>query len=212
MSLVKRQLLLCTLGIVVLGIAFCTTATANRLSIGEPRFRAVWSEMLFYRIADMVEIRCPITLEGSFHSRTLTKILGTLVGHITRASVATGSCVGGRMRWLTTRLPWHLKHDTFNGSLPNITSIVYRGVGAEFLLEYTIMGVPLSCLYVTSEPKSIFMAFKRDTVTRQLTRIEASLTDLTSSTGGSCRTIGIFGESSSLTRLGFGETITVTLI
>lgn len=212
MSLFKRQLLLCTLVTSVLGSALCTIASASRLSIGEPRFRAVWTEVLFFRIADMVEIRCPITLEGSFHSRTLTKVLGTLVGHITRASVATASCVGGRMSWLTARLPWHIKHDHFNGTLPNITSIVYRGVGAEFLLEYTIMGVPLSCLYVTSEPKSIFMTFKRDTVTRQLTRIEASLADLAPSTRGSCRTIGISGETSSLTRLGFGETITVTLI
>jgi hypothetical protein len=208
MSLVKRLLLISTVSVTALAAGLVSTASASRLSTGEPRFRAIWNEVVFAKEA--ISIRCPVTLEGSFHSRTLTKVQGTLVGFITRASVAT--CVGGRMRWLTSRLPWHIKHESFAGVLPNITSITYRGVGAEFQLEYTVLGLPISCLYVTAEPNSLSVTFRRDTATRQLSRVSLFMTELPSGTGGSCRSIGITGESNQPTRLGAPEAITVLLI
>ena len=86
--------------------------------------------------------RCNLTLEGSFHSRTIAKVVGALVGNITRASL--GGCTEGRYEPLTASLPWPLRYAGFTGTLPRITGIQYSLVGGDFLLEEAFFA---DCLY-----------------------------------------------------------------
>lgn len=214
-SLVKRQLLL-TVSVATLVAVLSGIASASRFSIGEPRFRATYTNFRFYNVGTL-EIRCPVTLEGSFHSATIRKLQGALVGFITRASVVSASCTGTgggtSMRWLTTRLPWHIKYETFTGMLPNIATILYRVFEMEFALNYTVMGVPLECLYRTTEPKPLIMTFTYNEVARELRQANPGLEELTNSGGGmACSRIWVTGESASLTRLGFGERLSFRLI
>jgi hypothetical protein len=63
-----------------------TTASARNLSISEQSFRVTFSSLEL--VTELVTIRCRVTLEGSFHTRTIAKVPGSLVGAISRATVA----------------------------------------------------------------------------------------------------------------------------
>lgn len=52
--------------------------------------------------------RCAVTVEGSFHDRTTTKVADRLVGYITR--VTLGECPTGSATVLTETLPWHVRY------------------------------------------------------------------------------------------------------
>lgn len=112
--------------------AAVTQASANRFEIPnwERGIRAAWSEFEF--VIGQAIVRCPVTLEGSFHSQTFAKIARSLIGYITRASVNEAACAGGAARALTETLPWHLQYRSFEGNLPVITRVSFRLVGARF--------------------------------------------------------------------------------
>jgi hypothetical protein len=106
------------------------TASARNLSVSNQNFRIVWRELTFGGI-----VNCEVTLEGSFHYRTIVKRERTLIGWITRAIVRhpcrTGEgwadngsevILGGRTAVKAT-LPWHLTYETFLGTLPTITGL-----------------------------------------------------------------------------------------
>jgi hypothetical protein len=68
-----------------------------------------------------------VTLEGSFHGRTFAKVVGSLVGHVTRAAV--GPCVEGAATVLTATLPWHMRYVAFSGNLPSIATLKFDVIG-----------------------------------------------------------------------------------
>jgi hypothetical protein len=107
-----------------------SSANARRIELSNQTFRAVWASLEFTAAGNL--IRCPVTLEGSFNSRTISKVCGQLVGRITAARVREASCVGGTARALTETLPWHIQYLGFIGTLPNITGIREILVGARF--------------------------------------------------------------------------------
>lgn len=107
-----------------------SSAGARRISTTAQGFRAVWASLEFS--AGGFVIRCPVTLEGSFHSRTISKVCGQLIGYISRAFVRETGCAGGSGRALTETLPWHVQYLGFEGTLPNIESIRLILVGARF--------------------------------------------------------------------------------
>lgn len=111
------------------------SASARRISASSSTFRIVWRSFEF--IAFSTQIACPVTLEGSFHSRTIAKVSGALIGYIDRAIVGgpcTGS-TGGRARALTETLPWHVRFASWTGTLPTITSLHVTLVGLQILYE-----------------------------------------------------------------------------
>jgi hypothetical protein len=133
----------------VLGAALAmlaAPASARRLEFSNQTFRAVFpgGESI-----ENFNVNCPVTLEGSFHSRTMAKVSGALVGYVTRGVVGSASCSGGRMRFLTERLPWHIRFQSFAGTLPNITRMTFQIVGWGILFEYTI-APGSTCLYLTT--------------------------------------------------------------
>jgi hypothetical protein len=118
----------------LLGIAVAI-ASANRLEVlwWERGFRIV--QLLEFTAVGFAGINCPVTLEGTFHSHSFTKVLESLIGYVTRASVAgPANCTGGTTVILTATLPWHIRYNGFESSLPTIATINVRLAGAGFLV------------------------------------------------------------------------------
>lgn len=122
------------------------SASARRIETSEQGFLIRWSPLIFS--AGTNRISCPVTLEGSFHSRTLSKVCGQLIGYITTAQVPSTEppCVNGTATALTATLPWHILYISFAGRLPNITRIRVLLKGAAFSIHTSI----LTCLATTS--------------------------------------------------------------
>jgi hypothetical protein len=110
------------------------TASAGRLSTSNSNIRVTWGILEFGGAGAI--IRCPVTIEGSFHTRTIVKVARSLVGSITNARVRQESCTEGTAAAFNgvetyngaaapQTLPWHLSYESFVGRLPNITSITF---------------------------------------------------------------------------------------
>jgi hypothetical protein len=148
--------------IAALTMAAGSTA-ANRLSISGTQWRMVWSRV---EISGGFGsgVTCPgITLEGSLHSRTITKVRESLIGYVTKAG-GSGRCTGGvigRASVLTAGLPWHVRYTSFGGALPTISSISLRIIGFEY--QITEAGFGISCLLRSneSEAEDIVMTWSR---------------------------------------------------
>lgn len=141
----------CVLAMVVAATALLLaagSAGARILEVSNPSFR--WVMRNFTLRGGGLTIVCPVTMEGSFHSRTIAKTAGLLVGHVTRAEFQS-PCEGTNVRALSGTLPWHLQYDSFTGTLPNIETVYFRIVGMAFSIE--IFGQ--SCLYQSLETRAL---------------------------------------------------------
>jgi hypothetical protein len=127
-----------------------STASARRLSFSSGPFRSVWTSAEF-EIREAGVIRCRLTLEGSLHSRTLSKVSGALVGYVTRASMGS-PCTGGELHLLAETLPWHLRYNSFTGTLPAIETVRFQIVGFSLWL----MWFEIRCLYVSTAARPIY--------------------------------------------------------
>lgn len=123
--------------------AALSTASARNLSIGSQTLRATWSRFEF--AISSITVRCQVTLEGSFHSRTVAKVARTLIGAITRVNINEGACTGGQIR-SSRPPPWHVTYEGFTGTLPAITSVLV--LLSRFLLEIDLRPeLPVVCKY-----------------------------------------------------------------
>jgi hypothetical protein len=119
------------------------TASANRLSYSSQTFRIIWTSLTFSESGGNFPISCPVTLEGSFHSRTAAKVRDALSALITRAVVNNLGCTEGQGTILGESLPWHVTYQGFSGTLPSIIGVRYKLIGAAFQVE---PGLGISCL------------------------------------------------------------------
>jgi hypothetical protein len=122
-------------------------ASANNLSYSNQAFRIIWARLSFSESGGGIPITCPVTLEGSFHERTMAKTPGALVAHITSAVVANERCSEGHATILEETLPWHVLYASFSGELPAIASVRHLLLGAGFQIE---PGFGVLCLAETS--------------------------------------------------------------
>lgn len=122
------KLLLAAVGATVLLGTLVSGASARQFEVNDQHIRALFSRVEF-RAAFGTTV-CHVTLEGSLHSRTLSKVAETLIGYITTAIL--GPCERGTATILTETLPWHVRYESFTGRLPEISSIRTRVVGAAF--------------------------------------------------------------------------------
>ena len=142
----RSKLLLAALTSALLLAALVGSASANRLAQNEANFRVTYSPLSFIPSFGST-VRCPVTLEGSFHSRTITKTAGSLVGYVNRAIV--GTCEAGRARVNSETLPWHIQYASFTGTLPNITAINQNLIRPSFEVQGEIFGLRVTCRYTT---------------------------------------------------------------
>jgi hypothetical protein len=123
-----------------------STALARNISISSQTFRITWASLEF---VSTLTVRCPVTLEGSFHYRTIIKRERALIGLITRAIVNQPECAEGRAAAFNgvefyagivpaNTLPWHVTYENFTGTLPDITSL--RLLLARFRFGFEIGG------------------------------------------------------------------------
>jgi hypothetical protein len=91
-------------------------------------------------------IRCPLTMEGSFHSATFAKVIGALIGQITRSTSVAGACSGGSLTINQEALPWHLRYRGFRGVLPTIIGIDLSIIG----FKYTVSSGGVACTSITT--------------------------------------------------------------
>lgn len=138
--------------------SFAGIAGANRLefrnSLATREWRSAWSAEF---TGGFGTVRCPLTLEGSLHSSTITKTARSLVGVVTGARA--GECGIVTLRTLTANLPWHVRYQIFTGTLPNIGSVGFEIIGFEFQMIESGFGV--TCLFRSEERQPLFMTWSR---------------------------------------------------
>ncbi|MBS1869464.1 MAG: hypothetical protein JSS99_07345 [Actinobacteria bacterium] len=148
MQAVKHSLL----GILVATALFAvlaSTASAREFEVSETRARVVYRPLIFQSTEGADRISCTVTLEGTFHYRTIAKVERSLFGYVTRAAVDTANCasspVGIQARVLTETLPWHLQYKDFAGTLPEVRPRITLIRAGFDLIRVPILG---TCKYI----------------------------------------------------------------
>lgn len=127
-----------------------SSAFANRLSMSNRNIRATWERLNFKDAGHIVDVSCDVTIEGSFHTSTITKTRGALIGYITRAPQPQ-NCEGGEATILQASLPWHIRYDSFTGALPGFT-----GVRIQLVLASFNFNMGFTCLYRSTSGAPLF--------------------------------------------------------
>ncbi len=193
------------------------TADARRFEISSEAIRAVWSTV---RLEDLAGMRsaCPVTLEGSFHSRTFSKVCGELVGYITRAITRKEGCgVENESLWLSNgdnaavnTLPWHLRYDSFTGTLPFASTVKLQVIG----LGVKFFGT--TCEFRSEMIRPTYLIFNLNTETSiRRGRIESVRWDETARIrriNGLCGAEGILAGTGSVTILGEAAPVAIELV
>jgi hypothetical protein len=204
---IRSKLLFVALGATVLMAYAVGTASATRLATSAQTFRIQWSALNF-QAGGGVSVSCPVTLSGSFHSRTISKVSGQLIGYVNVARVNEASCSGGTARARSETLPWHVQYNSFGGTLPNITSVTLTLVGARF--EIVAGGVTCEAGTTQASP-----AFGRATVSSGTVTEFKALEEHTIPLGGSffCNFVspGRFAGTGTVDD-GAGNALRVTLV
>jgi hypothetical protein len=204
----RTRLLLSALVAALALSAAVTTAQARRFELSNQFFRVVWSGLTFSEVggAEGPQVTCAVTLEGSFHSRTLSKVSGQLIGYVTFARVKR-PCLGGNAWTLdgverpVQTLPWHIRYDSFRGTLPNVTGILVQLIDTSFLVEI----FPIGCLYksTTANPThgiiNIEAGGNANTLTADETKPIPLSVDLS---GGFCPVTGFLSGTGNVTLQG----------
>jgi hypothetical protein len=93
-------------------------------------------------------------LEGSFHSRSIAKVAGALIGYITAAKL--GPCAVGSATILRETLPWHTRYVWFTGVLPDIATMRTQVVNPGLMIR---TNVAETCLVESSEVGPMIVTF-----------------------------------------------------
>jgi len=159
------KLLLASVGVTVLFGVLAWGAFARNFEVSNQRIRGIFTSIEYHLPG--VSTRCAITLEGSLHTRTMTKVLGTLIGYITREDL--GACTAGTATVLTSTLPWHVKYSGFLGTLPEISSIITHVIGSAWRVREA---EGIACLATSTTTEPVIVNYHRETAGRVLTAAE----------------------------------------
>jgi hypothetical protein len=141
--------------------ALVSAATATRLAVSNQLFRVTWKSLSFNGGSSFGQVLCPVTIEGTFHSRTIVKSVGALIGFVTSATVASSSCTGGSARVLQESLPWHVLYTGFEGTLPKIATLFVSMLGGKFQVHSNLN--LQNCLYEATAANPMKGAINRNT-------------------------------------------------
>jgi hypothetical protein len=177
------------------------TASANVFAVDDQDFE-IFFENLGY-VTSLGSVVCDVSLLGSFHSLTIDKDAGSLIGHITHMSVDDPNCSaapGDGVTVLNGTLPWHLTFESWGSVLPEITSITVSVIGLSLALDRG----ETTCLARTTLAEPMVWIAEVDPVTGQadtLTVDEDFVIDTNDTTGAACDIFGV--------NVGFGGTGTI---
>ena len=122
-------LILALVGATVLLSALVASASARNFSASEQRQQILWTRLNFAGgIGGTIE--CEVLLSGSLHTRTIAKVINSLIGYITEGTVLR--CIRGNATIRQESFPWHRRYAGFTGTLPNISSIAETITGFEW--------------------------------------------------------------------------------
>jgi hypothetical protein len=195
--------------------AIVGTANARRLALNENHILSHFRALTFEGGIG-APVVCAVSIEGSFHSRTLEKVARALIGYISEVRVKR-PCSGGEAWALTAQegrpesLPWHILYERFIGTLPNITGIELTLDNAAFLVS--IPGIA-ECLFkaTTTNPMKGIVNREAGGKATSLRSNEAAGIPLNVRLTGICPSSGILrGEAIVGTQVGYRE-ITITLV
>jgi hypothetical protein len=170
-----RKRIRIVIGALTLAVALVVavdTATARRLEVSEQRFLILFRGLSFTTIN--LDSICDVNLEGSFHSRAISKVSGQLVGYVTEA-IAHHPCSGAemvlpngveRLQGTTSpqALPWQVVYLAFRGELPAILEINLSIMSAAFDFE----AAGLLCKYAAQLGRQVEVHLKLEGTGRVL--------------------------------------------
>lgn len=199
------------------------TAAAQRLEISTRDIRATYPDL---RVISGVNGEgpsaiCPVTLEGSLHTRTIVKTAELLVGYVTRAILNRAACflsglsgafILNGTELTPNSLPWHMRYESFSGTLPRVTAINLRIISLSFLVVTSLLS--LSCLYRSTVAEPARVSANVDTSSGQITSLRFDLNaNIPRSAGpGACLTVAHVSGDSSVSVLNSTALIFVRLI
>lgn len=183
-------------------------ASANRLSFSNRNITAVWNKLNFSDpTGEVVNIECDIVIDASMHSGTSTKLNSSLIGYVTRAPQPQ-SCVGGTATIPQESLPWHIRYESFDGTLPRPSGLRLQGVQVSFRIN-----VGFSCLYRSTATEPV-LGIARIEANGLVTGLAADTSALIPRVEGSifCPTASRFANTGRITLLGTNNNISIRLI
>jgi hypothetical protein len=124
------------------------SASARNISFSHQSLRATWTRMDYTGGFGTVE--CEVVISGTVHTRTFAKVVNSLVGYMTSATV--NRCARGGASILRETLPWHVTYRGFTGVLPNITSGTVNVIGASWRIRESAFGVTCLSRTTTATP------------------------------------------------------------
>lgn len=129
----KRHVQLALAGLaatLLLGLAANPTY-AGRLSLTARTFKIAWPRLELTDETSTARAICPVTLQGSFHSTTLRKTVGAVLGYATRHE--TGRCSVGEAE-LERGISgvWSIQYVGFTGTLPRISGFTVKIVEVHY--------------------------------------------------------------------------------
>jgi hypothetical protein len=133
---------------VLLG-ALVSSASARNLERSSLTIRALWTVWNFR--GGFGIFTCEVLITGSYHTRTITKTVNSLIGYITEARFLR--CASGGATINTASLPWHRRYRGFTGTLPNISSLSETVTGMEWTLREPTFGI--TCTVRAAESSTI---------------------------------------------------------
>jgi hypothetical protein len=154
------RMLLALVGATVLLGALASMGSARNLSTSETRTTATFPGVEF--TGGFGTVRCSFTAGGAFHQRTIAKVLETLSGLLTAASI--GGCGVGSATILRETLPWHIRYAGFTGTLPSISTISAKIIGIAFQFREPLFGV--TCLATSTAASPGVITMNREAVGR----------------------------------------------
>jgi len=140
------KLLLVVVGATALLVTLVATASARNLEDSSQTTRASWTRMNFSGGFGTVE--CEVRLTSSYHTRTMTKTINSLIGYLYEGEVTR--CSRGSATVNRASLPWHIRYRSFTGTLPNITSIEGFDLGSEWTFREPTFGITCTVPRATS--------------------------------------------------------------
>ena len=101
--------------------------------------------------SEAATITCNVTIEKTV-SRTFPKVIGILIGKVTGYRVAncrSETVIINRITPLGLAVEelWRIFYKEYLGILPRITGILFEWRHVQKLIEFTVIGIPIGCLY-----------------------------------------------------------------